>query len=67
MIVAFAIFTAINPLFASVSELQNLGVDLAGFAILAIGESSDIITGGIDLSVGSLTAFFVRGRPHGST
>jgi ribose transport system permease protein len=59
VIAAFAIFTAINPLFSSISELQNLGVDLAGFGILAIGETFAIITGGIDLSPGSLTAFFV--------
>jgi ribose transport system permease protein len=58
VIVAFAIFTAKNSDFASGAELQNLGVDLAGFAILAIGESFCIITGGIDLSVGSLTALF---------
>ena len=58
--VAVVVFTSINPLFLSVSDLQNpLGVDLAGFGILAIGESFVIITGGIDLSVGSLTAFFV--------
>lgn len=55
---SFAIFTAVNSDFASGAELQNLGVDLAGFAILAVGESFTIITGGIDLSVGSLTAFF---------
>jgi ribose transport system permease protein len=60
LIVVFAAFTAKNPLFASVSDLQNpLGIDLAGFGILAIGETFAIITGGIDLSVGSLTAFFV--------
>ncbi len=60
LILAFIVFTVKNPLFASVSDLQNpLGVDLAGFGILAIGESFAIITGGIDLSVGSLTAFFV--------
>ncbi|MHB1496665.1 MAG: ABC transporter permease [Acidimicrobiales bacterium] len=59
VIVAFVIFSSINPLVASVSELQNLGVDLAGFGILAVGESLTIITGGIDLSPGSLTAFFV--------
>jgi ribose transport system permease protein len=59
VIVAFVIFTLINSDFASGAELQNLGVDLAGFAILAVGESFCIITGGIDLSVGSLTAFFV--------
>jgi ribose transport system permease protein len=57
---AFAVFTAINPLFASVSDLQDpLGIDLAGFGILAVGETFAIITGGIDLSVGSLTALFV--------
>ena len=59
VIVAFAIFTAINPLFASIAELQNLGVDLAGFGILAVGESFAIITGGIDLSVGSLAGLCV--------
>ena len=58
VLVAFGIFTSINHLMASVSELQNLGVDLAGFGILAVGESLCIVTGGIDLSPGSLTAFF---------
>ncbi|HLW94404.1 MAG TPA: ABC transporter permease [Solirubrobacteraceae bacterium] len=62
LIVAVIVFTSINPLFLSVSDLQNpLGVDLAGFGILAVGESIVIMTGGIDLSVGSLTAFFVVG------
>ena len=60
LIVTFTAFTIKNPLFASVSDLQSpLGIDLAGFGILAIGESLTIITGGIDLSVGSLVAFFV--------
>jgi ribose transport system permease protein len=60
LVVVFVIFTLKNPLFASRSDLQYpLGIDLAGFGILAIGESFAIITGGIDLSVGSLTAFFV--------
>jgi ribose transport system permease protein len=60
VIAAFVVFTAINPLFSSVSELQDpLGIDLAGFGILAVGEALTIITGGIDLSVGSLTALFV--------
>jgi len=46
VLVAFAIFTSINSLFSSVSELQDLGIDLAGFGILAVGESFTIITGG---------------------
>jgi len=58
VIVAFAIFTGKNSDFASGAELQNLGIDLSGFAILAVGESFCIITGGIDLGVGSLTALF---------
>ncbi|MGH2889932.1 MAG: ABC transporter permease [Solirubrobacteraceae bacterium] len=58
VIASFAIFTGINSDFASGAELQNLGVDLAGFAILAIGEAFTIITAGIDLGVGSLTALF---------
>jgi ribose transport system permease protein len=57
--IAFAIFTSMNHLFASGSELQNLGIDLAEFGILAIGESFTIITGGIDLGVGSLAALMV--------
>lgn len=60
LVIVFAVFTIVNPLFASVSDLQNpLGIDFAGFGILAVGESLTIITSGIDLSVGSLTAFFV--------
>ena len=60
LVIIFAVFTIVNPLFASTSDLQNpLGVDFAGFGILAVGESLTIITAGIDLSVGSLTAFFV--------
>jgi ribose transport system permease protein len=60
LVAAVVVFTSINPLFLSVSDLQDpLGVDLAGFGILAVGEAFVIITGGIDLSVGSLTAFFV--------
>jgi len=60
LVIVFAVFTIVNPLFASASDLQNpLGIDFAGFGILAVGESLTIITAGIDLSVGSLTAFFV--------
>lgn len=59
VLVVFALFDGIQPRFGSIGELQNLGLDLAQFGILAIGESFVIITGGIDLSPGSLTALFV--------
>jgi ribose transport system permease protein len=42
--------------FANVANLQEMGRNLAEFGILAIGVSLVIITGGIDLSVGSLAA-----------
>jgi ribose transport system permease protein len=42
--------------FANVSNLQEMGRNLAEFGTLAIGESFVILTGGIDLSVGSLAA-----------
>ncbi len=42
--------------FANVSNLQEMGRNLAEYGILAIGESFVILTGGIDLSVGSLAA-----------
>ena len=42
--------------FANTGNLQEMGRNLSEFGILAIGESLVIITGGIDLSVGSLAA-----------
>src|ERR1700742_862342 len=42
--------------FATGSNLQEMGRNLAEYGILAIGESFVILTGGIDLSVGSLAA-----------
>src|SRR3954452_20863922 len=42
--------------FANVSNLQEMGRNLSEYGILAIGESFVILTGGIDLSVGSLAA-----------
>ncbi|HEX5493027.1 MAG TPA: ABC transporter permease [Mycobacteriales bacterium] len=42
--------------FANTGNLQEMGRNLAEFGTLAIGESLVIITGGIDLSVGSLAA-----------
>ncbi len=45
-----------KPSFADVANLQEIGRNLAEFGTLAIGESFVILTGGIDLSVGSLAA-----------
>ncbi|MEM1785606.1 MAG: ABC transporter permease [Candidatus Bathyarchaeia archaeon] len=46
----------VNPRFFSPYNLQTLGRQLVIFGFLAMGETFVIVTGGIDLSVGSLTA-----------
>jgi ribose transport system permease protein len=44
------------PVFLKVDNLRNIATQIAVIAILAIGMTMVIITGGIDLSVGSLVA-----------
>lgn len=55
-VVVFVAIWVTRGSFASLTNLQVMGRDLAEFGILAVGESFVILTGGIDLSVGSLTA-----------
>jgi ribose transport system permease protein len=59
MLVVLCIVVAIlNPLFLSVMNLQNTARLVGMFGIFSIGVGIVIITGGIDLSVGSLFALF---------
>ncbi|MEP6918427.1 MAG: ABC transporter permease [Acidobacteriota bacterium] len=51
-----AIVTALNPRFVSASNLQNTGRLIGAFGIFSLGLGLVIITGGIDLSVGSAFA-----------
>ncbi|MCX5688435.1 MAG: sugar ABC transporter permease YjfF [Planctomycetota bacterium] len=53
----FAFGAASYPNFASVAVIRNLLVDNAFLAVAAIGMTFVIISGGIDLSVGSVMAF----------
>jgi ribose transport system permease protein len=46
----------LSPDFLSVTNLLNVGVQAAVTAILAFGQTFVIVTGGIDLSVGSVAA-----------
>lgn len=57
VVVLFLGFSLASESFASVSNLQTMGRDLAQYGILAIGVGFVILTGGIDLSVGSMVAF----------
>ena len=59
MLVVLCVVVAIlNPLFLSVTNLQNTARLVGMFGIFSIGVGVVIITGGIDLSVGSLFALF---------
>lgn len=50
----FVIFTLINPSFASEGMLLTMSKSLVPYAILALGVTFVIATGGIDLSIGTV-------------
>ena len=53
-IVLFGVFTLINPGFASDSNLLTMTKALVPYAILSLGVTFVIATGGIDLSIGTV-------------
>jgi len=53
----FAYFATSAPLFASPSNLQNIGRWIGTYGFMALGEMFVLISGGIDLSIGSVVAF----------
>ncbi len=55
-ILLFAIFSLTTPRFFSVNNLVNVVDQVTVIGVLAIGATAVIITGGIDLSVGSVLA-----------
>src|ERR687891_2392957 len=56
LIVLCIIVSAINPNFLLTINLQNLARQIGAFGIFSIGLGLVIITGGIELSVGSMMA-----------
>jgi ribose transport system permease protein len=56
LVVLCAVVAAINPRFLSGANLQNMARLVGAFGIFSIGLGIIIITGGIDLSVGSVFA-----------
>ena len=56
LIILCLIVAAINPRFLSPANLQNMGRLIGMYGIFSIGIGLVIITGGIDLSVGSILA-----------
>src|ERR1044072_3568485 len=53
LVILATIVTALNPRFLSASNLQNTARLIGAFGIFSLGLGLVIITGGIDLSVGS--------------
>jgi ribose transport system permease protein len=56
LVVLCVIVSAINPNFLLANNLQNLARQIGAFGIFSIGLGLVIITGGIELSVGSMMA-----------
>jgi len=56
LVVLCVIVSVLNPRFLGQANLQNMGRLIGMFGIFSIGSGMVIITGGIDLSVGSLFA-----------
>jgi ribose transport system permease protein len=71
MVIVIAVFAFSNGNFFTPGNLQAVLIAAAPFALIAIGQTLVILTGGIDLSVGSVialssmaTAFVVKGHPE---
>jgi ribose/xylose/arabinose/galactoside ABC-type transport system permease subunit len=54
--VEVAVFAALSPQFVAFDNVVNIGLSIAIIGILAVGMTAVILTGGIDLSVGSMAA-----------
>lgn len=71
MIFVIAYFSINNERFLTLDNLLTIAVAAAPFALIALGQTLVILTGGIDLSVGSIiavsamsAAIVVKGRPE---
>jgi inositol transport system permease protein len=57
LVVVCLFFTAQNPHFLSLRNLANILTDVSIYGVVAVGMTFVIITGGVDLAVGSTLAF----------
>jgi len=56
LIILCVVMTILSPFFLTFNNLFNVGTQIAVIAILALGQTFVIVSGGIDLSVGSVLA-----------
>lgn len=54
LIILCIVMTILSPFFLSFNNLFNVGIQIAVIAILALGQTFVVVSGGIDLSVGSV-------------
>ena len=57
LVTLIGLFSVLEPAFASVSNFRSILVNTAILAVLGVGMTFVIITGGIDLSIGSVLVF----------
>ncbi|WP_347912558.1 ABC transporter permease [Pseudomonas grandcourensis] len=57
LIALIVIFTIYNPMFLSARNIKNILTEVSIYGIIGVGMTYVILTGGIDLAVGSLLAF----------
>ena len=57
LVLLILIFTAYNPRFLSARNITNILTEVSIYGIIGVGMTYVILTGGIDLAVGSLLAF----------
>lgn len=57
LVALIVIFTLYNPMFLSTRNIKNILTEVSIYGIIGVGMTYVILTGGIDLAVGSLLAF----------
>ena len=57
LVIIWSVFTALNPVFVSSSNLVNLLFDCSTVGVIALGIVCVLMVGEIDLSVGSISGF----------
>ena len=57
LIALIIVFTIINPVFFSVNTAINLSKQVAIMGIMSVGMTLTLLTGGLDLSMGSIVSF----------
>jgi len=56
LLLVMVYFTSARPQFATIANMRTVLIAAAPFALIALGQTLVILTGGIDLSVGSVVA-----------